>query len=75
MMYQYIINALHISYFDLSPSTDVKCISVSTIALECVFTVMSMIGVGLLGWSSFEFDPVQFNGETFQFLALWFKNS
>ena len=64
-------NALHmpLGIFDLSLSTDGKCKLVSAIALECVFTTVSMIGVALLGWSSFEFDPVQFNGKTFQFLG------
>ena len=39
-----------------------KCIFVSVCAAGCVVTPVFMIGVVLLGWSSFEFDTMQVNG-------------
>ena len=58
----------HWVYFDLSLTTDGKCKSASAIALECVLTTVSMIGLALLGWSSFEIDPVQINGKCILYL-------
>ena len=39
-----------------------KCIYVSVVACGCVATPVFMIGVTLLGWSSFEHDTMQLNG-------------
>ena len=36
---------------------------VGTVACGCVATPVFMIGVALLGWSSFEFDTIQGNGK------------
>ena len=35
---------------------------VAMVACGCVATPVFMIGVALLGWSSFEFDTIQGNG-------------
>ena len=35
---------------------------IAVVACGCVVTPVSMIGVALLGWSSFEFDTIQGNG-------------
>ena len=39
-----------------------KCVFVSVVACGCIVTPVSMTGVALLGWSSFEFDTMQVNG-------------
>ena len=39
-----------------------KCICASVCAGGCVVTPVFMIGVALLGWSSFELDTIQGNG-------------
>ena len=39
-----------------------KCVIVSMVTCGCVVTPVFMIGVVLLGWSSFEFDTMQVNG-------------
>ena len=39
-----------------------KCIYASVCAGGCVVTPVFMIGVALLGWSSFELDTIQGNG-------------
>ena len=36
---------------------------VSVVACGCVVTPVFVIGVVLLGWSSFEFDTIQGNGK------------
>ena len=38
------------------------CICASVCAAGCVVTPVFMIGVVLLGWSSFELDTIQGNG-------------
>ena len=50
-----------IGCFDFSPPTDTHfgaCIGV----FGCILGTLFMIGVVLLGWSSFEFDTIQGNG-------------
>ena len=53
------------SLFTVSDGDD-KCVTAFTVVLVtgvgCVFGTVFVIGVALLGWSSFEFDTVQGNG-------------
>ena len=59
---RYVYFACAISYFDFSLPADGKCKSFFAITPGYVITSVFVIGVGLLGRTSFEFDTVQLNG-------------
>ena len=50
-----------IGCFDFSSPTG-KCVRACIAVLGCVLGTLFMMGVALLGWSSFEFDTIQGNG-------------
>ena len=54
--------ACAISYFDFSLPADGKCKSFFAIAPGYVITAVFVIGLALLGQTSFEIDTVQLNG-------------